>query len=366
VKDQATSTPAPGPDSSTVAPNGAAPPPAQTELDTGENQAADVAADAAGCGDVAQLDAFELMRTRRERADKIRKDKRYSGRLTMKLLAALEGMLDEPTPERFIVDRGEDRNNTVPVHYQLRFMDDVLLKGHWTFLVYYQDGGTTARVILLIGNRIHPANVHVDERTGTVVSSGDAEILVSRESSGGIDAANSKGVLLMGTETSVLRRVLGQFGPGRDVIGGLTPRVGGADDADAQAENVVALRTYRPDLTAVAGAGDRKAEELQVKLLNGIIRGRGLPASQVANLIRRAVGEPPVAHRSEAAAKRFVDERLSDTKIVLPFEAVAPLKRLLEQATAQQPIEPKAADGSREQDGERGTVPFEPGSEAAA
>ncbi len=287
-------------------------------------------------------DALELYRTRRERAKAIRGAK-FNGRLTWKLLEALEPLLEEPTPEQFkealtrYPGSSRDPGMTVSLYYQLRVMDDTLTRAHWTYLTHYEDGGSTARTFVVVGNKL--GRVTLDETTGALIPGEQAEILFAREGRGGVDRANGKGDLLKSSQTSALKRLLGQIGPGRDVLEAPLPQDGGAGAPAASAE-VVKLRRYRPDLTAVAGAGDRKASELQVKLLCRITRARGLPPSQVANLVRKVAGVAPVEYASEADAQEFLDVKLSERVIVFPFDLVTPLKHLLEQASPQEPVVP--------------------------
>jgi hypothetical protein len=319
----------------------------------------------------AEQDPLELYRTRRERARRTRGAK-FNGRLTWKLLEALEPLLEEPTPEQFkealtrYPGSSRDPGMTVSLYYQLRVMDDTFTRAHWTYLTHHEDGGSTARTFVVIGNRL--GRVALDETTGALIPGEQAEILFAREGRGGVDRANGKGDLLKSSQTSALKRLLGQIGPGRDVLEAPLPQDGAAG-APAAPDDVVKLRRYRPDLTAVAGAGDRKASELQVKMLCRIARTRGLPPSQVANLVRKAAGVAPVDYASEADAQEFLDVKLSERVIVFPFDLVTPLKHLLEQASPEAPVVPAPSPGEAQPGSgavEEDVVAFDPSSAQAA
>jgi hypothetical protein len=328
--------------------------------------------DSAQAAPAADPDPLELYRARRQRAIAIREELKYNGRLTAKMLVQLEPLLEWPTPEEFKIDPGgsgtgrRPRTRTVSLHYQVRVMDDTFSRGHWRYLTHYEDGGSTARVWVVIGNRL--AGVDLDETTGRLIAGEHAEILLARDGWGGISGADSKGDLLKSSQTSAARRLLGQLGPGRDVLDATTPQDGGASDPATPAA-VVRLPRYRPELTAVAGAGDRKASELQVKMLCRIARTRGLPPSQVANLLREAAGAAPECYASEADAQQFLDVKLSERVIVFPFDLVTTLKHLLEQANPQGPVVPDPSP-DRAQPGDRGAgedvVAFDPFSAEAA
>src|ERR1700679_1207852 len=208
---------------STTGPEGKPAPgePPELEAASADSESAQALGGPAGKDPVAPADApsrpdpEQLARTRRTRADAIRVTMHYRRRLTARMLKQLEELLDEPTPDRFIGDRrSEDAGRQVVLRYQLDYMDQVLGKAHWTFLIHYTDGGITARVFVLIGNNLGPDKLSVDERTGRVIAAPEVEILAARECRGGISSSSSKGGLLMGTETVTLRRALAHVGPG--------------------------------------------------------------------------------------------------------------------------------------------------------
>jgi hypothetical protein len=344
--------------------NTATPPTAASDPGAGESGQPQLSPGQLAAQQAAGMSAEEMQMTRRQRADHVRAAMKYRGRLTKRLLAELEWILAEATPEQWVIPVSETRRNrSVQQHYQEAYLDDTLGRAHWRSLIHYEDGGTTARAVVVIGNNL-AGNVRLDPISGELINDGPAEIHASRETYGGISRSESKSLLLMGTETTVLRRVLAKVGPGRDILGAVQP-----DGATSQrSASVVQLDDYRPDLAGVAGIGDRKADELQIKLLTSLSRERNLPASQVANLIRRAAGAAQVNHRSETAAQRYVDRMLNDRKIVLEFAMFTPLRRLLESAEAQPPISapPGGSGGPDGEPGEsEGRVPFEPGSQTA-
>ena len=293
--------------------------------------------------------------TPRERARSIREKAKYRSRLTLTLLNQLAPLLVQATPRDLGPGIELDRG-FAHLLFQRSVMDDVLLPYHWRDLIHYEDGGRTARVWVVVGNRL--GRVKLNPTTGALKPGPDAEIIKAWDGWGGLDSANSKGDLLKSSQTSALRRLLAQIGPGQDAF--TTP-----------ASTPEHREQYVPDLTAIAGAGEPKADELDVKSLLKIIRDRGLAPSQVATLIRAAVGAPPVEYHNDSAAREFVDERLNDRRVVLARDVVPRLKRLLEEAT---PESPRPAGDAREGDGaagasgahERRTVPFEPTTTQAA
>jgi hypothetical protein len=312
-------------------------------------------------------DAATLARTRRQCAAQVREALNYRGRLTPRLLTALEPMLLEPTPPQ-IRSRMEAEGGALRhLLFQMSVMDDVLLRVHWQYLTHYEDSGRTARTWVVIGNHLGPRTVRLDPTTGELRAKDRAEILDGRDGWGGLDSALSKGSLLKASQTSALRRLLAQVGPGRDLFEEVAEPY---DDAhSAQRAGVVAIDAYRPELVGVAGAGERKAEELAVKDLKAIIRRRGFTDSHVANLIRAAVGRQPVSFPSESAAREIVETILSDRRIILAADAVAPLRALLNDTTPQPPTAPGKTVGADPQLGQgqsAASVAFEPGSAEAA
>ena len=248
--------------------------------------------------------------TLRDRADVIREQSKYRSRLTRTLLNKLAPLLVQQTPHDLGPGVEMDRG-FAHLLLQRSVMDDVLLPCHWRDLIHYEDGGRTARVWVVVGNRL--GRVKLNPTTGALKPGPDAEIIKAWDGWGGLDSANSKGDLLKSTQTSALRRLLAQIGPGRDAF-------------TAPAGTLEQTAQYVPDLTAIAGAGEPKADELDVKLLLKVIRDRGLAPRQVANLIRAAAGAAPVNHATESAAREFVDERLNDQRIVLARDVAPRLK----------------------------------------
>lgn len=291
----------------------------------------------------------ESAQTLGERAESIREACHYNGRLTPKLFRELAPLLVQRTPVVAVEDSGAD-HGFAHLLWQRSVMDDVLLPIHWRDLTHYEDGGRTARAWVIVGNRLRRSKLH--PTTGELRPSNRAEILKEWDGWGGVDRANSKGDLLKSSQTSALRRLLAQIGPGRDAF---APK----DYAERASQ-------YEPDTTAMAGAGEAKAEELDMKLLGKIVRDAGLPAGQVANLIRAAAGAPAARYESEAAAQAFVDERLDPRRIVLGVDLAPRLKRLLEEASAK-PLLPAlreraSREGGTNGDGraDGGSVPFDP------
>jgi hypothetical protein len=296
-------------------------------------------------------DAAELTRTRRRDAAQIREALNYNrnGRLTWRIFDALVPLLLEPTPVAIKSVVGGERGARRHLLHQIRVMHDVVGPVHWSSLRHYEDAGRTVRVWVLLGN--HLSGVKLDPRTGDLIKGDAAEILWAAEDWGGwdgevseggadgrfstgrADGRVSKGNLLRGSRTIALRSLLAELGPGRDVFEDPTaPRT---DDKDTEA--LVDRVTYRPELIAIAGAGERKAHELDVKDLCATIRKRGFPWSQAANLIRLAAGREPIAYPDEEAARHIVRTVLDERRIVFAEEAVAPLRLLLEQTKPQIP-----------------------------
>jgi hypothetical protein len=102
-------------------------------------------------------------------------------------------------------------------------------------------------------------------------------------------------------------------------------------------------------------------------LIGSVIRGRKLPASQVANLIRQVAGQRAVDYSSEAEAQQFVDARLNDRRIELAANVVEPLLLAIQNTEVAAPIAPDdGAPGPAAPGANAETVPFEPGGAEAA
>ncbi len=299
-------------------------------------------------------DPTELHQTRRRDADEIRARLGYRGRLTTGLLLALEPLMTEPSPLELGASMREDGAATRQLLFQIRVMDEILLRTHWRYLIHYEDAGRTARAWVLIGDRL--AQAKLDPRTGELIEAG-AAVKLSYDGWGGLDSMRSKGILLKSSQTSALRRLLAQVGPGRDLYESKTPPED--DEPDVTAKSASGAR-FAAELVAVAGAGEPKAEELEVKELRAIIRRQGLFQHQVANLIRAAAGRPPITFPNEEAAREVVEKTLDDQRVVLAADVVDPLRALLEQA------KPEPAGGHGASATERRGLPFEPGSARAA
>jgi hypothetical protein len=299
-------------------------------------------------------DPGELDRTRRQDADEIRERLGYDGRLTTGLLVALEPLLVEPSPPELSSGTDDQGWATRQLLHQIRVMDEVLLRTHWRYLTHHEDGGRTARTWVLVGNRL--ARAKLDPRTGELVE-GKAAVTLAYDGWGGLDHMPSKGTLLKSSQTSALRRLLAQIGPGRDVYENTAPP---EDHQPNENGARVSATRFTPELVAVAGAGEQKAEELEVKELRAVIRRQGLFQHQIANLIRAAAGRPAITFPSEQAAREVVEKTLDDQRVVLAAEVVAPLRALLKQAKP----EPPSSQGTAGRDQE--SRHYEPGSARAA
>jgi hypothetical protein len=322
----------------------------------------EVLADRPSVGEPARDDVSDKdEQTLRDRAEAIRVKRKYRGKLTLQLFNELAPLLVQKAP---VAEESEiDRDKGFPLLLvQKRVMDDVLSPIHWRDLTHFEDGGSTARAWVVVGNRL--GRVKLDLTNGELVVPEEAEIIKCWDAPGGRDTADSKGELLKSTRTSALGRLLAEVGPCRDAFSGPFQAV--------EARRRDSRPRYRPDLTAIAGIGEPKADELDVKLLLKIIRDRGLPPRQVANLIRASAGGAPVSYPTEGDAREFVDERLNDRRIVLARDVAPALKRLLEEATPELPVpastRPTPGGGGVGVGAERGrrTVPFDPTTAHAA
>lgn len=329
---------------------------------------ADVPADSApqsAADNVAYIDpAIELMNTRAERAAAIRDEEDYDGTLTNALLLKLQPLLNEPTPSRYIVTTpsvpGKPYVSTGinSGQYQCDVMNDVLGVAHWAYRTHYEDGGTVARVFVIVGNNL--TGVTLDKATGELVIPEGAEVLSDRDGWGGFARGNGRGDVMKGSETNTLKRVLGRMGPGGDVyrldveaeVHGEAPAyqvpgvpAGGqslplpAPGQPVTPTPVGAPATAVPADPAAAQAhpGQTKpASEAQVGMLKAKARSKGLPASQMVAIMRIVAGLQPNPVSSEAEAQQVLNDKLPR----LPWHLVDAFVQQIEMAQAQPAIIP--------------------------
>jgi hypothetical protein len=284
------------------------------------------------------IDVRDLLAPLKRKADKLRKKEKYQGELTADLFAALEPLLDEPTPEDAIEWPSETSGYTnVKLLYQIRFMDVLFGRRHWRSLTHPDDGGLTILAHIVIGNNL--GGLKLDPTTGALIRDDVAELHGCWEGWGGVNQLESKGNTLKGSATSALRRLLSLIGPGGDVF--MMPVDYSQRNSNSNSGNGGAPRPARtrprPEQAAVAGAGVRKASLMMVKEITGLARERKLPDSQLANLIRRAIGLPDEPY-TETLAREVLAEKLNERRIVLPFDVALTLRLLVEQADPVAPV----------------------------
>jgi hypothetical protein len=280
------------------------------------------------------IDVRELLAPLKRKADKLRKKEKYQGELTADLFAALEPLLDEPTPEDAIEWPSETSGYTnVKLLYQIRFMDVLFGRRHWRSLTHPDDGGLTILAHVVIGNNL--GGLELDPTTGALIRDEVAELHGCWEGWGGVNQLESKGNTLKGSATSALRRLLSLIGPGGDVF--MMPVDYSQRNSNSNNGGAPRPARTRPEQAAVAGAGVRKASLLMVKEITGLARERKLPDSQLANLIRRAIGLGDEPY-TETLAREVLAEKLNERRIVLPFDVALTLRLLVEQADPLAPV----------------------------
>jgi hypothetical protein len=284
------------------------------------------------------IDVRDLLAPLKRKADKLRKKEKYQGELTAALFAELEPLLDEPTPEDAIEWPSDASGYTnVKLLYQIRFMDVLFGRRHWRSLTHPDDGGLTILAHIVIGNNL--GGLELDATTGALIRDELAELHGCWEGWGGVNQMESKGNTLKGSATSALRRLLSLIGPGGDVF--MMPVDYSQRNSNSNSGNGGAPRPARtrprPEQAAVAGAGVRKASLMMVKEITGLARERKLPDSQLANLIRRAIGLPDEPY-TETLAREVLAEKLNERRIVLPFDVALTLRLLVEQAEPVAPV----------------------------
>lgn len=267
--------------------------------------------------------AVELMSTRAQRAAAVRATHDYDGRLTLAMISALQPLLEEPTPTRYVTttaattDKPYISTGLNSTQYQVDYLNAVFGLAHWRYLLHYEESGTLARCWAVVGNDLTAIRVNPD--TGELDIPETAEVLVVRDGWGGHRAGSTKGDVLKGSETNAMKRTLARLGPGGDVY-----------RLDVEADLHGQDRPFAPNAPSgevpSAGAGDRKATVPQVKMLRAKARDKGLTASQLANIMRAAAGLAAFPWPSEGQAQAVLDDKLPK----LPRQFVDPMVQMID------------------------------------
>jgi len=220
------------------------------------------------------------------RAAEIRKAHGYTGQLTAPLLLELEPLLREPIDPRYIErippksGKPYESTGVKSVQVQVDRMNDVLGAPHWRSLIYYAEGGTVCKAVVLVGNKLASASLDAE---GNLVC-GDADILVVRDGWGGHSRGSGKGDILKGAETNTLKRVLARVGPGCDIY-----RLDYDLDTHGQGPE---YRPVRAAASAEASVGDRKVSPGQQRMIRARASSAAISDAQLCNIILRAAGSP--------------------------------------------------------------------------
>ena len=290
--------------------------------------------------ELADAEALEKMRTRSLRAAEIRQEKKYDGRLTHELLMALQTMLEESTPRQYIKETPPTEGKPFPstgvnsAQYQIDYLNSVFGLAHWRWLVHYEDAGQVARVHVVVGNNL--IGIKLTD-SGELDIPDDAEVLVVRDGWGGHSRGRGKGDVLKGSETNTLKRVLARIGPGSDVYRlDVESELTGEGPAYQHQQRQPNRNGSAATTTSTAASA---ITERQVGMIRAKARSRGLPASQVANLLRHVAGAPPFAFASENDAEAVLTDKLPKLPrnlkdpLVNAIEAVTPLATVAAPAT---------------------------------
>jgi hypothetical protein len=164
----------------------------------------------------------------RQRADTAKAG--YEGRLTVALLDALQELLYERIPARFIETlppmEGKPYVSTgiKSAQVQVDRLNAILGQAHWRVLTRYFDGGTVCKTVLVVGNNL--GALQLDEHGDLVPPVAmsiegqgliSPEVLVVRDGYGGVKNARQPGNTYKGSETNSLKRTIARLGPGSEV-----------------------------------------------------------------------------------------------------------------------------------------------------
>jgi hypothetical protein len=276
------------------------------------------------------------------RLAELAKEKRgedYDGKLTPELLIALEELLRQPTPAKYVkhIPRTEGKpyastglNST---QFQTDVMNAVLGRPHWRVLRHYppDKNGFLCKVAIVVGNNLQAASL--DERGELVV--GEADVIAVEEEWGSVKNATAPGDAYKGSATNAMKRAIASFGPGADVYRQEfdDENVGGVGDLHARADASGAGG-------APPGGGQPKvANGRQQNMLRAKARDAGLDDAQLANTILWAAGHPAVQFGSLQQATNYVAQLLA----ALPVQLVDTLKQALDNMIAQRAAATQAA-----------------------